>query len=319
MTMLDVAPGGDTADAGFCHEALLYATPREFIEGTSAFLREGVRNGDAVLTVVDADKIRALRTALGTDAAGVQFADMADVGRNPALIIQAWRDFTDAHADSGRRLRGIGEPISARRSPAALVECHIHEALLNLAFRDQQDFRLVCPYDTTALPRAVVDQAGHNHPFVCDVSGARSAGAHAPDDPPGFTRPLPSPPADAEAVDFDADTIARLRRFVSARAVAGGVEPERARELAVAASEIATNAVVHGRGGGCARTWLDGRHVVCEICGPGHITDPLVGRLRPLTGEPHGYGIWLANHFCDLVQIRTGEHGTTVRLHLPLP
>jgi anti-sigma regulatory factor (Ser/Thr protein kinase) len=318
MTVLDIEPGAGGADAGFRHEALLYATEREFIQGTTAFLREGVRAGDAVLTVVDAAKIRAIRAALGADAAHVQFADMAEVGRNPALIIQAWRDFAAAHTGSGRRLRGIGEPISARRSPAALDECHIHEALLNLAFRDHASFRLVCPYDTSALPRAVVDQAVHNHPFVCDHSGGSTTGTHPSDDLPGFTRPLPAPPVDAATVDFDADTVTRLRRFVTTEAVAGGVGPDRARELAVAASEIATNAVVHGRGGGHARTWIEGRHVVCEIRGPGRITDPLVGRLRPVTGEPHGYGIWLANHFCDLVQIRSGADGTTVRLHVPL-
>ena len=45
----------------------------------------------------------------------IEFADISLVGANPARIIPAWRDFVDKHADSGSRMRGIGEPRSRRR------------------------------------------------------------------------------------------------------------------------------------------------------------------------------------------------------------
>ncbi|HYJ77750.1 MAG TPA: sensor histidine kinase, partial [Actinomycetes bacterium] len=32
-----------------------------------------------------------------------------------------------------------------------------------------------------------------------------------------------------------------------------------------------------------------------------------------------GRGLWLANQLCNLVQIRSGAAGTTVRLHARLP
>jgi len=38
----------------------------------------------------------------------------------------------------------------------------------------------------------------------------------------------------------------------------------------------------------------------------GRIDDPLVGRQR----------LWIANQICDLVQIRSGESGTQVRLQM---
>ena len=94
------------------------------------------------------------------------FADMADVGTNPARIIPAWREFVDAHAGQGRRLRGIGEPIWAERSPDELVECQRHEALLNLAFAGAEDFWLLCPYDVDALGADVIDKAHRSHPAV---------------------------------------------------------------------------------------------------------------------------------------------------------
>jgi hypothetical protein len=77
--------------------------------------------------VVSAAKIGLLRSALGCDADRVAFADMADVGANPARIIPAWRDFVAGNDLDRRRARGIGEPIWAGRSPAELVECQRHE------------------------------------------------------------------------------------------------------------------------------------------------------------------------------------------------
>src|SRR6478736_3495514 len=90
--------------AGFRHEALLYAGDDGFVDGTLPWLREAVAAQEPALVVVSA-----------------------------ARIAPAWREFVDAHADSGRRLRGIGEPIWADRTPDELVECQRHEALLNVA------------------------------------------------------------------------------------------------------------------------------------------------------------------------------------------
>lgn len=90
-----MAPESATPEPSFRHEALLYSGEAEFVETTAAFPRDGLVNGDTMLAVVDAPKIRRIRAALGPDADRVQFADMARVGRNPALIIQAWRDEPD--------------------------------------------------------------------------------------------------------------------------------------------------------------------------------------------------------------------------------
>src|SRR4051812_37253811 len=86
--------GTDVAadEEGFRHEALFYAGAADFVDATSAFIRDGVAAGEPVLAVVDEVKIEALREALGDEADAVVFADMADVGANPARIIPAWRD-----------------------------------------------------------------------------------------------------------------------------------------------------------------------------------------------------------------------------------
>ena len=58
-------------------------------------------------------KIDLLREALGDDAKHVRFADMAEIGGNPARIIPVWHEFATRHAAGGAR--GIGEPISPAR------------------------------------------------------------------------------------------------------------------------------------------------------------------------------------------------------------
>src|SRR6266545_52946 len=137
-----------SADA-FRHEALFYGGEAQFVDGTASFIRGGLAAGEPVLAVVSAEKIRALRDELDRDAGDVCFADMADVGRNPARIIPAWRAFVDLHGGS-RRLRGIGEPIWDGRSRAELAECQRHEALLNVAFDE---------HDLPALRLVVFEQA----------------------------------------------------------------------------------------------------------------------------------------------------------------
>jgi hypothetical protein len=102
----------------------MYAGIDEFVAGMSAFLRAGVAAGEPSLVVVSAEKIALLREALGDDADSVLFADMDGVGSNPARIIPAWREFVTAYGDTGRPLRGIGEPISPQRTSAEMVECH---------------------------------------------------------------------------------------------------------------------------------------------------------------------------------------------------
>ena len=48
----------------------------------------------------------------------------------------------------------------------------------------------------------------------------------------------------------------------------------------------------------------------------GRIEQALAGRVRPHAGEIGGYGLWLANQLCDLVQVRAFAAGGAVRVHM---
>jgi anti-sigma regulatory factor (Ser/Thr protein kinase) len=307
----------DRPTEGFRHEALLYAGDDGFVEGTLAWLRDAVAADEPTLVVVSAAKIARLREELGAAAAErVTFADMAEVGINPARIIPAWREFVDAHSGRGRRLRGIGEPIWAQRSPDELVECQRHEALLNLAFAGAEDFWLLCPYDVEALDTEVIEKAHHSHPVVVADGGSHDSPTYdlravaAP-----FAEPLPEPPAGADELPFASGTLAGLRQLVKLRAKGAGLPATRAGDLVLAVNELATNSIRHGGGGGVLRVWEAVDTLICEVTDAGRIADPLAGRRRPASGQSGGHGLWLCNQICDLVQLRTFATGSVVRLH----
>ncbi len=301
----------------FRHEALLYAGDDEFVEQAAGFIGDSVDAGEAILVVVDAVKIDRLRRNLGGDPDGVRFADMAAVGRNPARIIPAWHEFV-AHTSDGGRVRGIGEPIWAGRSPDELVECERHEALLNLAFAGTPAWWLVCPYDTTALPAEVIEEAQRNHPYVLADGEHRDSGLFRDLASIGqpFDHPLPEPRAHPAEVSFGRDRLSTVRDFVANHAAAYSLDRRRRDDLILAVNELATNSIRHGGGGGTLRIWRDEDTVVCEVNDEGRIDDPMVGRRRPGSKETSGFGLWLVNQLCDLVQVRSFTSGTTVRVHL---
>src|SRR6266498_3212353 len=110
MGVVSFAPGfAETFPDSFRHEALFYSGTGEFVERTSAFIRDGIDSGEPVLALVVGPKIDLLRRELSSDADRVFWADMAEVGRNPGRIISVWRDFVAVHAGGrGGHVRGIG-------------------------------------------------------------------------------------------------------------------------------------------------------------------------------------------------------------------
>ena len=304
---------------GFRHQALFYSGDEEFLAGTLPFIRDAVAADEPIMVAVGADKIKLLRSRLNGAADRVAFADMHEIGRNPALIIPAWQDFVTATATRGQRARGIGEPTCAPRSAAEVAECEHHESLLNLAFDHGPSWWLLCPYDVGALGPAVVAGAEHNHPFIEEHGVERRSGAYREPAATGapFSGRLPAPSVAPEEMVFEAaDDLEATRRFVTEQAAAEEMDSERADGLVLAVDEVVTNALRHGGGRGVVRVWPEGGGLVCEVSDTGTITDPMVGRIRPDVNELGSRGLWIANNFCDLVQIRSSRAGTVVRCHL---
>ena len=302
----------------FSHEALLYANEDEFLDGTLPFVRDGVAAGEPVLVALAAERIERLRSVLGGDADRVLFADMRQLGANPARILPAWLDFLSVHGADGGPIRGIGEPIWAERQSPELVECQRHESLLNLAFAGTPSFRLLCPYDTSTLGDAVIDEALRSHPWIHERGEERRSdryrGLSAAVAP--FDDPLPSAPPTAHELGFTTDSLGAVRRLVADFAAQSDLDAERADDLVTAVNEVATNSVRHADGKGVLKLWSGAEWLLFEIADRGRIGDPLAGRRRPKPEQPGGRGLWVANQICDLVQVRATTEGTVVRLHV---
>jgi anti-sigma regulatory factor (Ser/Thr protein kinase) len=312
MTVTQTAQ--DQTVGGYRHEALLYSGRAEFLSGTLSFIRRAVSAGDPVLVVVSQQKIGLLREQLGSEGGQVSFADMGQVGDNPGRIIAIWRQFVADHAGAPQ-LCGIGEPVSPQRSPLELAECQLHESLLNVAFDAATPFWLLCPYDLEALSAEVISEAQRSHPFVAQGEQRQVCDVFQPIDlADPFDRQAPPHPAGAAHLAFGRGDLGQVRAFAASRAEAAGLDQDAVSATVISVSELAANSIRHGGGHGELRVWTEDGSLVCEVSDQGHITAPLVGRLRPALDGHGGAGLWVANQLCDLVQIYSSARGTTVRV-----
>lgn len=295
----------------FRHQAFFYASDTEFVAGVGRCVRDALANGASVVVAEPRDRIEALRDALGGDAGAVEFLDMSSIGANPARMIPVWDAVARRHRAAGRPLCGVGEPVWPGRRAVELAECHLHELLLNLAFGQGPGWQLICPYDRVNLPPTVVADALHTHPApttggVAGIDGADVARA--------FAAPLTPPPATAQRLDYGAGDIVLMRRVVREFATRCGLPAVRVDELVLATNEIVVNTMRHAGAHGTMLSWLQPDAVVVEFRDRGRVADPLVGRRVPPLRPEGGRGIYLVNQLCDLVQLRSSEQGTVIRL-----
>jgi anti-sigma regulatory factor (Ser/Thr protein kinase) len=122
--------------------------------------------------------------------------------------------------------------------------------------------------------------------------------------------------SEPQELEFTVMGLGTARNLVARRAVDAGLGEEAREGLVLAINELVTNSVQHGGGGGMLAVWSEPDALVCEVSDRGHISDPLAGRLAPPLEQHGGRGLWLVNHLCDLVQIRSSPAGTVVRVHM---
>ena len=133
---------------------------------------------------------------------------------------------------------------------------------------------------------------------------------------PWAGQPLSAPPDGAEMLRYES-SLSSVRSFTASRARRAGLPPDRAEDLVIAIAELAANTLAHTSGHGEVTFWVTADEVVCQVQDQGEISDPLAGQARPAPDAPGGgRGLWLVREVCDHVDIRTGQAGTTVRVHM---
>ena len=278
--------------------------------------------GEAILVGVCGPLDDLLRPALkdlqghAGERPDIAFFDMGDVGRNPSRIIAAMRDFTAAHDERGTR--HVSEPLWPNRPALEMVEAMRHEALVNLAFPEPATAAVLCLYDTAGLDPDIAASAEQTHPTMIRDGTPQDSSRYAGPGtmPAGCASALAPPPRHASQLSYRRD-LRPVREQVAACAREAGMADDRVGDLMLAASEVAANTLHHTQGSGTLRVWRDKHGVVCQVEDSGTIADPLAGRYRPVAG-PSGHGLWVVNQLCDLVELRSGDTGTVVRMHMNL-
>jgi anti-sigma regulatory factor (Ser/Thr protein kinase) len=303
---------------GLRHEALFYRGEESFLQGVLPFIADGLRAGEAVIAAVGERPAELLRHTMGGDALRVRFLDVHEIGRNPARLIPAWRKLLDESLEQGRPLRGIGEPSRAGRSSAELEECRRLDALVDVAFADGPPWRLLCPYDLDRLDAETIRQARATHPTLIEGGVARRNDAYDLRQrvPAPFEGELPEPPSDRQELAVVAGGLCAIRHLVAEHGAHAGLSTASREDLVLAVNELVTNSVQHGGGAGMLRIWREPGALVCETSDRGFIRDPFAGRVQPPVEQYGGRGLWLVNHLCDLVQIRSSAGGSAVRVHM---
>jgi anti-sigma regulatory factor (Ser/Thr protein kinase) len=295
------------------HEALLYRNAEHLGHVAAGFADEAAGRGEPVLVVLPAPSRALMADALARTGAELRFEDMYACGRNPSCLLGLFEDWIAEHDGP---VRVIDEPVWPERSHAEVVEVLRHEALVNHVLAEDR-VTMLCPYDATHLDAEALEGAELTHPLV-----VRNGTPHPS---PSYADPLelvsgrrwPQTPGrePITELDFGGDLHA-LRHAVASDPLAETLGRARRADLVFVINEAATNAVKHGDGHCTTRLWQDGEAVVSEVITSSAVGDALVGRRRPDDGATGGRGLWLINQMCDLVEVRTGNGGTAVRMHL---
>jgi hypothetical protein len=298
--------------ARLTHLGLHYQDERELLSHAVPFVRQGVDLDEPVLVALGDPWLEQFRSRFDAYP-GVTYVDIQDAGRNPGRILPwVFHSFAQRHPE--RRLRILGEPIWPGRSEAAYPACLHHEALVNLALSDVA-LTLMCAYDSSALPERAISDSYYTHPLLLD-------GHSEPQPSPVYAEaelarhyylPLPPPPAHSDRLAFGIDDLRTVRELVAMHAENAGVDPERSANLQLAATEAATNAILHGGGAGLLFVWGEDDSVVCEFQSNLPLPPPLAGSRQVSSTAPNGRGLTIINHLCDLVRWHAGDDHCALR------
>lgn len=312
--MTALAPPRSHPGPGLRHEAVLVSGTDDLLARAVPFVRDGLADDEPVMVALVDAQWQPLRAALGDAADLVHHVDMAELGRNPARLLPAWHDFIDRHGAGTRPLRGLGAPVWAGRTAAEVAECHLHEALLNVALRPGTPLWLLCPYDVAALPA----RGGRGAPQPPDRHRRRRSAPRCRLRRRPCPRPVaPRPPAGRGPRGGRGLRARRPRRGAPARPAAGDPGAwSRPRRGPDPRGERADREQPRPR-----RRAGRPAHLVRAGCAPVRGRRLRPPRRRPGRAHPtgaraaQGRGVWMVNQLCDLVQIRSTAAGTVVRVH----
>lgn len=309
---------GAGGGGGYLHHALFYDSPQALVGAAGPFLRAGLAAGDLPVLVCS-DRNNALLTAALRGEAEVVVLEPASIYTRVVDAVDRYQRLVRAQRRRGtHRVRLVGEVDFG--PPPMWDEWTRFEAIVNLALAPYP-LSSVCAYDTRTLPTPILKAARTTHPNLLTSAGAEPNPGYRhpvtvlralPPDPPD---PLEAtPPRFADDLTAPAD-LTRLRRKLRTALTTAGVPTSVMDDVVVAAHEICTNGLIHGRPPVLVRVWTSADRVHCTITdqGTGH-NQSLAGYLPPPTPVRTGAGLWVTRNLVDRVSSTHTTDGFVVRL-----
>ncbi|GAA3304765.1 sensor histidine kinase [Dactylosporangium vinaceum] len=306
--------GAPAGRPGFFHEAAFYSSDEEFLAIVAPFLAGGLAAGEPTVAAFNPHFTGLLRAAPGLG--GVRFLDGEEHYTRPATAIHRYRGLVAGLVAAGAEQVRVAGEVPHPGVGVPWDWWARYEAVINHAY-DELPLWGLCPYDVRICPPDVIAQVRRTHPYVANTAGHHPNPDFA--DPEEFLRnrpsawrdPLERTPPRAHLTD---PMPAELRAAVIAAGEHSAIPPQDLRGLVLAATEVVTNALVHGAPPVDARVWAAERRVLVTVAdaGPGP-RSPLVG-LRPVRTPTGGLGLWIAHQICAHVDLRHEQGRFTVRL-----
>ena len=312
--MLTLGPA--RASQSYRHEAFLWNGRADFVDGLLPFIEEGVDAGEAVLVAAIPEHEEWLSGGLGTKASQVHFVDITQLGSNPARIIPACHQFLDDWSGYGRPARAVGEPLWDGRRPEEVVESQLHEALMNVAIDPDLPFWVLCPYDAARLDADVLAEASRSHPALATTTSYQGSPSYRGHDHARtmFASDLPALGRPVTVIDVTEASLVGAAETVTLQAASSDLSSNRVVALTYTVRRLAEESLLRGARQLTVRLWDRPDGLVCEVADTTVIRDLLVGRRPPQPADDDA--LWLANQVCDLVQVRSSDSGTTIRMHI---
>lgn len=306
--------------APFRHHLLLHGSTDELLGTVTPFLRAGMLAEQGVVVCCRPQTARVLQSELGEDGR-VVYLDYDETYNAPIATIARYQQLIDGFLATGvDHVRVIAEAVYDR-PPDQRVEWSRYEAVANRAMQPYP-VTAICLYDTRHIPPDVLESGRLNHPTL--ATGTTSVNNPDYIEPVEFLRrtnqvqpdPLEAKPPDlamSDVTDLD-----EMRRELEGCLFRTTHMAHEATDVVLAANEITTNAIRHGRPPVTFRLWVQPDRCVCTVTDGGTgIDDPFAGYIWPgslSTLATHGMGLWLARRLCDRVDIFRRPEGFTVRL-----
>lgn len=301
-------------DDPFHHCALIHGTHEQYLRGVLGQIERGLAQEAPVIVAVPPERVEFIATRLNGHRREVDFVDMRELGRNPAWIIPAMQRRLER--DRHQRAYVVCEPVWPGRSRDEIDEVILHEAMCNAAFASDE-ISVLCPFDAASLDASVIADIRRTHRLlVDDGSGTASPDYSEESVSERLQMPLSQLPPGGNHMAFSFSELGAVRSLAAEQARGAGLTPARQADFVFVVNELATNSVRHGGGRGELELRITAERVIAEVRDPGRLRNPLAGRVNPDRLRFEGLGLWLVNQLCDLVQLRSGDAGTTVRVHM---